>query len=100
MGYPPPSTSSEKPALTRVDPPGGPLMHPRATEAQLLYLDGQWRPATVLAWHRLDVARRQPITEQGIFWLVHLRLPRGEEGWFEFYTATRAPPPLASTRGR
>ena len=58
-------------------------MPPRRTDAQALYTDGQPRPATVIGWHRLDVARRQPITEVWIFWLVHLRLEKGEEGRFE-----------------
>ena len=59
-------------------------MEPRHAQARVLYLDGEWREATVLGWHRLDVAHRQPVTEVWIFWLVHLRLEVGEEGWFEY----------------
>jgi hypothetical protein len=42
-------------------------MEPRRTEAELLYADGIWRPATVLGWSRLDVAHRQPVTSRWIF---------------------------------
>jgi hypothetical protein len=59
-------------------------MEPRRTEAGLLYMDRTWRPVTVLAWLRLDVARRQPITSRWAFWLTRLRLVDGEEAWFEY----------------
>ena len=59
-------------------------MQPRRTEAELLYVDGNWRPATVLGWYRLDVAHRQPVTNRWIFWLVRLRLGDGEGAWFEY----------------
>ena len=58
-------------------------MQPRRTDAELLYADGNWRPATVLGWYRLDVAYRQPVTNRWIFWLVRLRLGDGEEASFE-----------------
>jgi hypothetical protein len=59
-------------------------MEPRRTEAEVLYMDGTWRPVTVLEWLRLDVAHRQPITNRWIFWLSRLQLDDGSEGWFEF----------------
>jgi hypothetical protein len=59
-------------------------MQPRRTEAEVLYADGNWRPAAVLGWYRLDVAGQQPITNRWIFWLVRLRLRDGEQAWFEY----------------
>jgi hypothetical protein len=71
--------------LSRRDPPPtGTAMKPRRTAAELLYADATWRPATVLGWYRLDVARRQPVTNRWIFWLVRLRLAGREEAWFEY----------------
>ncbi|SRR5258708_38305241 len=66
-------------------------MDPRATEAEVLYLDRSVRPATVLGWKRLDVARRQPITERWIFWLVHLQLPGGRKAGSSTTASTCAP---------
>jgi len=48
MGYPPPSNSSEQPALTPADPPAGIPMEPKLTEAEVLYTNREWHPATVL----------------------------------------------------
>jgi hypothetical protein len=58
MGYPPPPNSSEEPALTPSDPPGGTgtPIEPRLTEAEVLYTDRAWYPATVLGWSRDDVS--------------------------------------------
>jgi hypothetical protein len=72
-------------------------MEPWGTEAELLYADGNWRPATVLGWYRLDVAHRQPITNRWIFWLVRLRLGDGDEAWFE-YDSLNLRPVKASSR--
>jgi hypothetical protein len=72
-------------------------MEPRRTEAEVLYVDGQWRLANVLGWHRLDVAHRQPLTEVWVFWLVHLRLESREEAWFE-YVRLNLRPIKASSR--
>ena len=88
VGYPPPIGSNRptRPAIGRQDPPLGPgtLMEPRQIEAEVLYMDGQWRSTAVLAWLRLNVAYRQPLTSVWIFWLVQLRLPDESEGWFEY----------------
>jgi hypothetical protein len=59
-------------------------MEPRQIEAEVLYMDGQWRSTAVLAWLRLHVAYRQPLTSVWIFWLVQLRLPDQSERWFEY----------------
>lgn len=59
-------------------------MEPRLTEAEVLYTDREWHPATVLGWYRLDIAHEQPITKRWIFWLVRLQLESGEETWFEY----------------
>lgn len=84
--------------LARRDPrPTGTAMEPRRTDAGLLYADGSWRPATVLGWHRLGVARSQPVTNQWVFWLVRLRLGDGEEAWFE-YDSQNLGPVKASSR--
>jgi hypothetical protein len=64
--------------------PLGSFMNPRHAEAEVLYADRQWRPVTVLSWHRLDIAYRQAVTDRWIFWLVHLRLESGGEAWFDF----------------
>ncbi len=72
-------------------------MEPRRTEAELLYVDGNRRPATVLGWYRLDVARRQPVTNRWIFWLVRLQLGGGEGAWFE-YDSLNLRPVKASSR--
>jgi hypothetical protein len=72
-------------------------MRPRRTEAEVLYADGAWRPATVLGWCRLDIARRQPITNRWVFWLVRLRLGDGEQAWFE-YDGLNLRPVKASSR--
>jgi hypothetical protein len=58
------------------DRPGTP---PNSAEAEVLYADRQWRPVTVLGWHRLNIAHRQAVTDRRIFWLVHLRLESGDE---------------------
>ena len=86
MGYTPPSNSSEQPALTPADPPAGTgtPVEPRLTEAEVLYTDRKWHPATVLGWYRLDVAHEQLLTGLWVFWLVHLRLESGEDSWFEY----------------
>jgi hypothetical protein len=84
MGYPRPSKNSEQPALTPADPPAGPAIKPRLTEAEVLYTDREWHPATVLGWYRLDVAYEQLLTGLWVFWLVHLRLESGEDSWFEY----------------
>ena len=41
MGYPPPSNSSEQPALTPADPPTrtGTPVEPKLTQAEVLYTD-------------------------------------------------------------
>ena len=66
MRYPPPGLIEDR-------PPGadqgdlsasGTVLEPRRSEAELLYADGNWRPATVLGWYRLDVAHRQPVTNR------------------------------------
>lgn len=64
MDYPPLSNSSGQPALTRADPPAvtGTPIEPRLTEAEVLYTDREWHPATVLGWYRLDVAHEQLLT--------------------------------------
>jgi hypothetical protein len=72
-------------------------MEARRAEAELLHADGNWRPVTVLGWYRLDVARRQPVTNRWIFWLVRLRLGGGEEAWFE-YDSLDLRPVKASSR--
>ena len=59
-------------------------MEPRRAQAEVFHLGGKWRKATVLGWHRLDVARRQSLTGYWIFWLVHLRLEGGQEGWYQY----------------
>ena len=82
--YPPPSNSSAQPALTPADPPAGPPMKPKLTEAEVLYTDREWHPATVLGWYRLDVAHEQLRTGLLVFWLIHLRLENGEDVWFEY----------------
>jgi hypothetical protein len=85
MSYPrPQSSSAETPALTRTDPPAGPVMEPKRTEGEVLYLDGQFREATVLAWHRLDEPRRQMLTHHKISWLAQLRLSDGSTNWYEY----------------
>jgi hypothetical protein len=87
MDYLPPSNSSEQPALTVAIPPtrtGGRSIKPRLTEAEVLYTDRKWHPATVLGWYRLDVAHEQLLTGLFVFWLVHLRLESGEDSWFEY----------------
>jgi len=45
----PPSGSSGQPALTPADPPAGTgtPVEPRLAEAEVLYTDRQWHPATV-----------------------------------------------------
>jgi hypothetical protein len=86
MGYPRPN-SSVQPALTPADPPAGTEgtpIEPKLTEAEVLYTDREWHPATVLGWYRLDVARHQLLTGHRIFWLVHVRLESGEDSWFEY----------------
>jgi hypothetical protein len=84
--------------LARRDPPPtGTAVQPRRTEAELLYADGNWRPATVLGWYRLDVANRQPVTNRRVFWLVRLRLGDGEQAWFE-YDSLDLRPVKASSR--
>lgn len=60
------------------------FMEPRGAEAELLYTDTSWRAATVLGWYRLDVARQQVLTKVWVFWLVHIRLADGSEGWYEY----------------
>jgi hypothetical protein len=62
-------------------------MEPRLTEAEVLYTDREWHPATVLGWYRLDVAHEQLLTGLWVFWLVHLRLESGEDLWFEYVDA-------------
>jgi hypothetical protein len=84
MDHPPPPDSSGQPALTPADPPAGTPVEPRLTEAEVLYTDRQWHPATVLGWYRLDVAHEQLLTGLWVFWLVHLRLESGEDSWFEY----------------
>jgi hypothetical protein len=71
-------------------------MDPRRTEGELLYADGQSRRVTVLGWLRLDVTHRNSITDRWIFWLVHLRLPGGGEGWFEYDSRNLRPPKNSS----
>jgi hypothetical protein len=86
MGYPPPSNSSGQPALTLADPPAGPgtPVEPKLTEAEVLYTNRQWHPATVLGWYHLHVAHEQLLTGLWVFWLIHLRLESGEDSWFEY----------------
>jgi hypothetical protein len=40
-------------------------MEPRLTQAEVLYTDREWHPATVLGWYRLDVAHEQLFTGCG-----------------------------------
>ena len=40
-------------------PASTPAITRPSTQARVLYADGIWREATVLAWHRLEVARRR-----------------------------------------
>jgi len=47
--------------------PLGSFINPRHVEAEVLYADRQWKPVTVLGWHRLDVAHRQAVTDRWIF---------------------------------
>jgi hypothetical protein len=54
------------------------------TEAEVLYTDCEWHPATVLGWYRLDVAHEQLLTGLWVFWLIQLRLESGEDSWFEY----------------
>src|SRR5262249_22576722 len=85
MGYPPPPSAQLRPVLARGDPPpAGTGMEARRTGAELLYVDGNWRPVTVLGWYRLGVAHRRPVTNRWVFWLVRLRLEDGQEAWFEY----------------
>jgi hypothetical protein len=81
------------PALVRKEPShgSGTFMEPRSIEAEVLYTDREPRPVKVLSWHRLDVARRQPLTGVWVFWLVQLQLPGGEEGWFEYDSSSLRP---------
>ena len=84
MHYPPPSNSSAQPALTPADPPAGPPMKPKLTEAEVLYTDRKWHPATVLGWYELDDAHEQLLTGLLVSWLVRLRLESGKDSWFEY----------------
>ena len=84
MLHPLPSNSSAQPALTPADPPAGPPMKPKLTEAEVLYTDRKWHPATVLGWYELDDAHEQLLTGLLVSWLIHLRLESGEDSWFEY----------------
>jgi hypothetical protein len=92
MHYPPPSNSSAQPALTPADPPAGVPMKPKLTEAEVLYTDRKWHPATVLGWYELDDAHEQLLTGLLVFWLVHLQLESGEDPWFEYVKLNIRPP--------
>jgi hypothetical protein len=86
MHYPPSSNSSAQPALTPADPAGitRTPMKPKLTEAEVLYTDRKWHPATVVGWYELDDAHEQLLTGLLVFWLVHLRLENGDDSWFEY----------------
>jgi hypothetical protein len=65
-------------------PPRGPFLPPRRKHVRVLFTDGSWRPAEVLAWHP-----GRDILDDNRVWYVHLRLlidGRGQvsERWYTY----------------
>lgn len=73
-----------RPAPEPVREPPRPWVRPRWRDVEVRFSDHSWREAHALAWYKLPQREKSIMTEWWSFWLVQLRWPSGERGWYRY----------------